>query len=150
MHLVEQLDTDFKTALKTKDAGRLSVLRLVRSAIKNLEIAKQGTASDEDVVEILQREIKQHKESLAAFKLAGRESEVARLAAETDMLAVYLPEQLSLDELKGVIDKVIEETRASGMQDVGKVMGRVMPQVKGRASGDMVGDMVRGLLTSDG
>ncbi|MBI2636907.1 MAG: GatB/YqeY domain-containing protein [Parcubacteria group bacterium] len=146
MSLLEQLDTDFKRALKAREAERLSVLRLVRSSIKNLEIAKQGNASDEDVVEILQREIKQHKESIAANVLAGRSEEVARLQREVAVLSAYLPKQLSSDELKDVIESVIAETSAEGLSDVGKVMGRVMPQVKGRASGDAVGQMVRELL----
>jgi hypothetical protein len=147
MSLVTQLDNDFKTALKAKDAKKLSILRLVRSSIKNLEIQKQGQASDEDVVEILQREIKQHKESIDAFKKAERDDEVNKLTSEIELLDVYLPEKLSTDELKDVIEKAIEDTQAQSMQDMGKVMGSVMSQVKGRAGGDEVGSMVRDLLS---
>ncbi len=146
MSLVEQLDTDFKQALKAREAGRLSCLRLVRSSIKNLEIAKQGTASDEDVVAILQREIKQHKESIEANEQAGRPDEVARLQQEVELLSAYLPVPLSSDELKDVIAGAIVATNAEGLADVGKVMGTVMPQVRGRATGDAVGQMVRELL----
>ena len=146
MSLVEQLDTDFKQAMKAREAGRLSILRLVRSSIKNLEIAKQGAASDEDVVAILQREIKQHRESIEANEKAGRPDAVARLQQEVELLSAYLPAPLSSDELKGVVAGAIAATNAEGLADVGKVMGTVMPQVKGRVTGDAVGQMVRELL----
>jgi len=146
MSLVEKLDTDFKEALKSKDVQKLSVMRLVRSNIKNLEISKQAEASDEDVVEILQREIKQHKESIEANEKAGRKDETKRLQKEIDFLDVYLPEQISSDELKDVIEGAIADTQASDMSDMGKVMGKVMSKVKGRATGDEVNQMVRDLL----
>ena len=95
MSLATQLDDDFKKAIKHRDAEKLSILRLIRSAIKNLEIQKQGQASEEDVVEILQREIKQHKESIEAFEKAERKEEVQRLKQESEFLQTYLPGQLS-------------------------------------------------------
>jgi|APSaa5957512535_1039671.scaffolds.fasta_scaffold338306_1 uncharacterized protein len=146
MSLNTQLDDDFKQAFKGKDAEKLSILRLVRSSIKNLEIKTQGEASEEDVVEILQREIKQHKESIEAFEKADRPDEVKRLKQESDLLQAYLPDQLSSDEIKDVVEKAIQETDASNMADMGKVMGSVMGKVKGRAGGDEVGNMVRDLL----
>ena len=146
MSLLEKLDADFKEALKSKNADKLSLLRLIRSAVKNFEIAKQAGASDEDVVEILQREIKQHRETVAGFQKAGRPEEVAKQEAEIAVLQSYLPPALSSTELKDVIDKAIEATQAQGLGDIGKVMGAVMPQVKGRATGDEVGGMVREIL----
>ena len=149
MGLVEQLDADFKQALKSKDSDKLSILRLVRSSIKNLEISKQAEASDEDVVEILQREIKQHKESIEANEKAERSDEARRLKEEIDILSAYLPEQISSDELKDVIEGAIQDTQASDMKDMGKVMHKVMPQVKGRAAGDEVNQIVRDLLSDN-
>lgn len=146
MSLVERLDNDFKAALKAKEADKLSVLRLVRSAIKNLEISKQAAAGDEDIIAILQREIKQHKETIESFKKANRPEDVARQEAEVSALQAYLPPALSLDELKDVVSKAIDSTGASSISDMGKVMGQVMSQVKGRATGDEVGQMVRELL----
>ncbi|MEK7189002.1 MAG: GatB/YqeY domain-containing protein [Patescibacteria group bacterium] len=146
MSLVEQLDTDFKQALKSRDAEKLSVLRLVRSSIKNFEIEKHGIASDEDVVAILGREIKQHRESVEANEKAERPEEVRRLQEEIGFLSLYLPPQLSSDELKDVVVAALAETGAESLEDMGKVMGRVMPQVRGRASGDEVGRQVRELL----
>lgn len=146
MSLIERLDNDFKGALKDKAADKLSILRLVRSAIKNLEIAKQAAAADEDIIEILQREIKQHKETMAALQQAGRGDEVARQAAEVALLQSYLPPTLSGDELKEVVTKAIDSTGALSLSDIGKVMGQVMGQVRGRATGDAVGQMVRELL----
>ncbi|MAG29203.1 glutamyl-tRNA amidotransferase [bacterium] len=148
MSLSEQLDSDFKESLKNKEAEKLSILRLVRSSIKNLEITKQAEASDEDIIEILQREVKQHKESIEANVKANRDDEVKRLQSEVELLKQYLPEELSSGELKDVIEGAISETQASGVSDVGKVMGKVMGKVKGRASGDEVGQMVRDLLSN--
>jgi len=149
MKLVEKLDNDFKLALKNRDAKKLSIFRLVRSNIKNLEISKQGEASDEDVVEILQREIKQHKESIEANKIAKRTEEVLRLEEENHLLETYLPEQISSDELKDVIEGAIAEIDLSDASDMGKIMGKVMPKVKGRATGDVVNQMVRDLLQNN-
>lgn len=146
MALAEKLDNDFKQALRAHDAARLSLLRLVRSAVKNLEIAKQAAASDDDIIEIIQREIKQHKETKEGFVKAGRGEEAASQDAEIEILKTYLPPALSSDELKDVIAQAIESTQASGISDLGKVMGAVMPQVRGRAAGDEVGQMVRDLL----
>ncbi|MBU2575992.1 GatB/YqeY domain-containing protein [Patescibacteria group bacterium] len=149
MKLVEKLDNDFKSALKNKDAEKLSIFRLVRSSIKNLEISKHGEASDEDVIEILQREIKQHKESIDANKTAKRKDEVNRLQAEVELLQPYLPEGISSDELKDVVECAIAEIQAVDVSDMGKVMGKVMPQVKGRTTGDEVNQMVRNLLQNN-
>jgi len=149
MKLVEKLDNDFKLALKNRDAKKLSIFRLVRSNIKNLEISKQGEASDEDVIEILQREIKQHKESIEANKIAKRTEEVLRLEEENHLLETYLPEQISSDELKDVIEGAIAEIDLSDASDMGKIMGKVMPKVKGRATGDVVNQMVRDLLQNN-
>lgn len=146
MSLTERLDNDFKEALRTKDADKLSLLRLVRSAVKNLEINKQASASDEDIIEILQREIKQHKETIDSLKKAGRSEAVEKQELEVTLLKSYLPPALSVDELKDVISQAISSTAATGMADIGKVMGFVMPKVKGRATGDEVGQMVRELL----
>lgn len=150
MSLLEKLDNDFKEALKAKNVDKLSVLRLVRSAIKNLEISKQAGASDEDVIELVQREIKQHRETVAGFKQAKRPEEAAKQEAEIVLLQSYLPPALSTAELKDVIEKAIETIGAQGLGDMGKVMGSVMPQVRGRAAGDVVGQMVRELLGGNG
>lgn len=149
MDLAEKLDQDFKDALKNKDAARLSLMRLVRSNIKNFEIAKQGKASDEDIVEILQREIKQHKETIEALQRAGREEDLKKQEEEVAILKAYLPAQLSQGEIKDFIEEAIETTSAAGISDLGKVMGAVMPRVKGRAPGDQVGQMARELLSKN-
>src|SRR3990167_3311776 len=120
MDLAEKLDQDFKDALKNKDASRLSIMRLVRSAIKNFEIAKQGKASDEDIVEILQREIKQHKETIAALERAGRSEDLKKQEAEVALLKTYLPAQLSPGELKDFVEEAISSTAAAGISDLGK------------------------------
>lgn len=149
MELAEKLDQDFKDALKNKDAARLSIMRLVRSGIKNFEIAKQGKASSEDIIAILQREIKQHKETIAALQKAGRAEDLKKQEEEVAVLKSYLPAQLSQDELKDFVEEAIASTAAAGLSDLGKVMGKVMPQVKGRATGDEVGQMAREILSKN-
>ncbi len=146
MDLAEKLDQDFKDALKNKDAASLSIMRLVRSNIKNFEIAKQGKAADEDIIAILQREIKQHKETIESLEKAGREEELGKQRTEVAILKAYLPAQFSKDELKDFIEEAIATTAAADIKDMGKVMGAVMPRLKGRATGDEVGQMVRELL----
>lgn len=146
MALALRLDDDFKSALKLQDHARLSILRLVRSSIKNVEIAHRAAASDEDIIAILQREIKQHRETIDALRAAGRESDVAAQEAEVKILQSYLPPQLSSGELRDAVTRAIAETQADSLKDVGKVMGAVMPKVAGRATGDEVGQMVRELL----
>ncbi len=140
------MDTDFKDALRAKDADKLGLLRLVRSAVKNLEIARQAAASEEDIVAILQREIKQHRETASGFRAALRPAEAARQEAEITILESYLPPRLSPAELEDVVAKAIAATAAQSLKDLGKVMGAVMPQVKGRTTGDEVGQMVREML----
>lgn len=146
MSLSEKLDADFKAAQKGREAEKLSLLRLVRSAIKNLEIAKQAAASDEDIIALIQREIKQHRETIAGLASAGRTKDIARQETEVAWLQSYLPPALTDAELKGLVEQAIVDTAAGGPADLGKVMGAVMPQVRGRVNGEAVGQMARELL----
>jgi len=146
MNVIEQFDSDFKEALKAKDHARLSILRLVRSALQNAEINKRGDISDQEVIEVIQREIKQHHESVDAFNKANRPDDVARLTSEIRVLEKYLPPQLSEDDLRNVVAAAISETGAASLSDMGKVMGSIMPKVAGRTTGDKVGAMVRSVL----
>lgn len=142
----EKLDNDFKAVQKARAAEKLSLLRLVRSAVKNLEIAKGAAASDEDIIALIQREIKQHRETIVGFAAAGRTDDIDRQEAEIAWLQAYLPPALTDVELKELVEQAIADTGAQGPGDIGKVMGAVMPQVRGRAAGDTVGQIVRELL----
>ncbi|PWK08402.1 GatB/YqeY domain-containing protein [Tumebacillus permanentifrigoris] len=142
MSLTERLTIDMKQAMKDKDKVRLSVIRMVRTAMKNLEIDAKRELSDEDVITIMNRELKQRRDSLQAFISGGRQDLVEDANAEIQVLISYLPEQLSEDEVRAIVKDCIAETGATGKSDMGKVMSALMPKVKGRADGKLVNQVV--------
>jgi len=146
MNLNERLNEDMKQAMKDKDKFRLSVVRMMRASIKNVEIDEKRTLSDEEVINILQREVKQRKDSLQEFVKAGRDDLAADVQAEIAIISEYLPQQLSEEEIKAVVQQTIQEVGASSKADMGKVMGALMPKVKGRADGRLVNQIVQQFL----
>lgn len=148
MSLKERLEQDMKEALKAREAGRtrLSVIRMVRAAIKNEEIERGHPLSDDEVVQVLARERRQRQEALEEYRRAGREDLVQQMEAEIEVLASYLPAPLSEAELTRLAEEVIAEVAARGPQDMGKVMGRLMPRIRGRAEGSEASRIVRDLL----
>ena len=143
MSLNDRLNEDMKQAMRNQDKFRLSVIRMVRSSIKNIEIDQRKTLDDQEVLDVLNREIKQRKDSLQEFEKAGRQDLVDQLKQELDVLAVYMPQQLSEDEVKEIVQQTIQEVGASSKADMGKVMGALMPKVKGRADGKLVNQIVQ-------
>lgn len=146
MSLAEQLADDLKQAMKAKDKTRLSVVRMVRAAVKNKEIELGTSLSDEEVLVVVQKELKQRQDSLQAFESAGRSDLIAAVQSEMEVLKDYLPTQLSDDELLGLVREVIAEVGAAGKSDMGKVMSMLMPKVRGRADGKHVQQAVQSLL----
>jgi uncharacterized protein len=144
--LTEQLAEDMKQAMKSKDKVRLSVIRMVRTAIKNAEIDQQKTLSDDEVLAVLNKELKQRRDSLEAFEGAGRSDLIEEVKAEIDVLVGYLPKQLTEEELKSIVQDTIQEVGASSKADMGKVMAALMPKVRGRADGKLVNQLVQQLL----
>lgn len=142
MSLTERLNNDMKQAMKDKDKVRLSVIRMVRTAMKNLEIDAKRELSDEDIITIMNRELKQRRDSLQAFEAGGRQDLVEETNSEIQVLMSYLPEQLSEDEVRAIVKEVIAATGATGKSDMGKVMSALMPKVKGRADGKLVNQVV--------
>jgi uncharacterized protein len=138
-----RLDADMKQAMKDKDKIRLSTIRMVRTAIKNAEIDQQKTLSEDEVLAILNRELKQRRDSLQAFESAGRTDLVEAVNQEIGVLMEYLPKQLSEGELTELVQQAIRETGASSKADMGKVMSVLMPKVKGRADGKLVNQLVQ-------
>jgi len=134
-------------ALKNKDSEKLSVLRMLKSSIKNSEIALKKALDDPEVVKILQREVKQRKDSIESFLSAGREQLAEKEKKEIKYLEKYLPEQLSDDDLTAILETVIVETGAKSMADLGKVMASAMSKVSGRADGSAVSEKAKELLT---
>jgi len=149
MSLKQRLENDMKDALRAREAGRtrLSVIRMVRAAIKNTEIERGHELTDDEVLEVLAKEKKQRQEALEEYRRAGRQDLVRQLEEELAILADYLPAPLSEEELTELARQVIAEVGASGPQDMGKVMGRLMPQIRGRAEGAEASRIVRQLLS---
>ncbi|GEN86376.1 GatB/YqeY domain-containing protein [Oceanobacillus sp. FSL W8-0428] len=143
MTLLDRLNQDMKQAMKNKDKETLSVIRMVKASIQNesIKLGKDTLSEDEDLT-ILSREVKQRKDSLQEFKNAGREDLVEKTENELDILAQYLPKQLSDEELTSIIQETIKEVNATSMKDMGKVMGSVMPKVKGQADGTKIKQIV--------
>ncbi|MZQ81899.1 GatB/YqeY domain-containing protein [Paenibacillus sp. 5J-6] len=146
MSLSDRLNEDMKQAMKSQDKFKLSVIRMVRSTIKNSEIDLKRSLDDNEVLDVLTREIKQRKDSLQEFTKAGRDDLAESLKAELVILAEYMPQQLSEEEVKAIVQQTIEQIGASSKADMGKVMTALMPQVKGRADGKLLNQLVQQLL----
>lgn len=146
MELWDKLLEDQKKAMKAKEKLRLSVIRSLRSELKNTEIANKGELTREDALSVLQREIKRRKEALADYEKANRPSLLQDLEEEIEILSSYLPPQLSEEEIKEMAREAIEQEGASSKKDMGKVMGALMPRVKGKADGALVKKCVEELL----
>ena len=146
MSLQSRLDDDLKEAMRSGDRLRRSVIRLMRAAIKNEEIAAQRELDDAGVVDVLTRQVKQRRDSIEAFTQGGRQDMVDKEQAEVAVILEYLPRQMDADEITDLVRLAIDETGAASPADMGKVMGRVMPQVKGRAQGGQVSAIASRLL----
>ncbi len=148
MSIKDQLTEDMKLAMKDRENGklRLSVIRMVRANIKNVEINDKKELSDDEVLAVLMKEVKMRQDSLEEFQKAGRSELVAQAEEEIKILKKYLPEALSDEELKGIVAEVVAEVGAATMKDMGKVMPAVMAKTKGRADGKRINAMVRELL----
>ena len=146
MSLKRRLDDDLKEAMRSGDRLRRSVIRLLRAAIKNEEIAAQRELDDAGVVDVLTRQVKQRRDSIEAFTQGGRQDMVDNEQAEVAVILEYLPRQMDADEITALVKLAIDETGAASPADMGKVMGLVMPQVKGRAQGGQVSAIASRLL----
>ncbi|WP_339063733.1 GatB/YqeY domain-containing protein [Tepidibacillus marianensis] len=147
MSLAERITEDMKQAMKNKDKLRLSVIRMIRSAIKYAEIELKTTLSEEQVIDVLTREVKQRRDSLQEFEKADRRDLVENVKEELIVLQDYLPKQLSEDELRTIVQEVIVQVDAKAKSDMGKVMGALMPRIKGRADGKLVNQLVQEKLS---
>ncbi len=145
--LKERLRTDLTTAIKARDSLRSSTLRMVLTAVTNAEVSGKSSRelTDEDVLGVLTSEAKKRREAADAFAEAGREEQAAKERAEADVIADYLPEQLSEEEIRSLVAATVDElgVRGDGMKAMGRVMGALQPKVKGRADGAAVAAAVR-------
>ena len=148
--LKERLRTDLNSAIRARDQVRMRTLRLALTSITNEEVAGPSARelSDDEVVRVLTREAKKRREAAEAFSAAGRTDQAAAEVAEGEVLAGYLPAQLTDDELAALVDAAIAETGASGVSGLGQVMKAVTPRIAGRADGARVAAEVRRRLSS--
>lgn len=149
--LSQQLRDELKQAMLAKDTEKTGIIRLILSAVKYYEIQKGGAgyeATDEDVLAVIQKEVKQRRDSIEQFQAAGRQDLVDKEQKELDMLQGYLPEQMAEDEIRKLVQEAITQTGAANMQDIGKVMGVLMPKTKGKADGNLVSKIVKEHLTA--
>lgn len=146
MSLRQRLTDEMKEAMKAKAELKLSVIRMIRSAVKNRDIEQKQELDDQGISEVVASLVKQRRESIRMFKEAGRDDLVAKEEQELAILLDFLPQQLSHEEVAALVDKAIAESGAQGSRDMGKVMKALMPHVSGRADGKLVSDLVKAKL----
>lgn len=148
MSLVQELDKDIIEAMKAKDSVKLSTLRGVKSAMKLQSIDHKKEINDELLIEVVSKEIKTRSESIKEFEKGSRQDLIDKTQIEVEILSKYLPEQLTEEEIKEIIDKVFIEVNPSGIKDMGKIMGVITPLVKGKADMGKISNLIRNRLNS--
>ena len=146
LSLKEQIDSDLKEAMRQKQKQKRDALRLLTSAIKQVEVDEQKRLDDAAVIAIIQKQIKQREDAIAQYTQADREDLAAKERFEMECYRVYLPAQLSDDALKEALSAIIQELNASSMRDMGKVMQVATKQLAGRADGKRISECVKRLL----
>ena len=143
MSLIEEIDGEIKDAMKAGDAERRDALRLILDALQKSEKELQRPLSEEEELQVMQRERKRRLEAAEAFREGGREEQAEAEERELEILEEFMPEPLSESEIEDIIDDVIAEVGATSMAQLGRVMADVMPQIAGRADGSQVSQIVR-------
>ena len=146
MTLSQRIESAMRDAMRARDQRRTQTLRMAMAAAHNQRIARGRELTDDEVVDVVVRQVKQRRESIELYRAGGREDRAAEEEAEAAILAEFLPQQLSEDEVESLVRAAVAETGASGPGDLGRVMGRVSPQTKGRADGRLVSDIARRVL----
>jgi uncharacterized protein YqeY len=141
--LIAEIEEDIKDAMREGDAARRDALRLILASLKSAEKELLRPLSEDEELQVLQRERKKRIEAAEAFRSGGREEQAEKEEAELDVLEEFMPEPLSEEELEQIIDDAIAENGATSMRDMGRVMKDVMPQVAGRADGSAVSQILR-------
>ncbi|MGA1862233.1 GatB/YqeY domain-containing protein [Deferribacter thermophilus] len=149
MGLKEQILEDMKTYMKEKNSVALGAIRMLRAEIKNAEIEKKGELTDEDVIKVVQSAIKKRKEAAEQYEKANRPELAEKEKQEIEILSKYLPEQLSEEELKRIIDDEISKLESKDKKFFGQVMKNVMAKVKGKADGKLVNKLVSEAFDGD-
>ena len=147
MSLKEQITEDMKAAMRAKDSGRLATIRLLTAAIKQKEVDERIDVSDEQVLAIIEKMIKQRKDSISQFEAGGRQDLAGIEKAELAILSTYMPAAMSEAEVQAEVAAAVTAVGAAGPQDMGKVMGVLKPKLAGRADMTAVSAMVKAALT---
>ncbi|HEX5827428.1 MAG TPA: GatB/YqeY domain-containing protein [Candidatus Limnocylindrales bacterium] len=142
MTLRERLHDDTTAAMRSGDSLRRDVLRMAQNAIYNIEKARKVTLTEDEVIGVLAKEVKTRRESVEAFRNGGREDLASKEEAEIAILQDYLPQALSEDEVRALVDEAVAATGAASARDMGKVMGWLSPKIRGRADGKLVSGLV--------
>jgi uncharacterized protein len=144
LSLLERLNNDMKQAMKNKEKDRLTTIRMIKASLQNetIKFGKQELSEEEELT-VLSREVKQRKDSLQEFEKAGREDLVEKIQNELKHVEVYMPQQLSEEEVASIVKEAIAETGAASKADMGRVMAVIMPKVKGKADGSLVNKLVQ-------
>ncbi len=147
MSLKDRLDADMKTAMREKDAVTLSVVRLLKSAVKYREIELAKTLDDAEIQGVIATEIKRRRDSVEQYRAGNRADLADREEAEIRVLQAWMPAQLTLEELRAKVDEVVRRLGAAGPKDLGAVMKALLPEVQGRAEGKTVSELVKARLS---
>ena len=144
--LKAQILEDVKSAMRARDQKRLTALRLITAAIKQVEVDKRIEMDDQSILAVLDKMVKQRRESIVQFEKAGRDDLIAIENSELEIIIPYLPEQLGEDEINTLIDAALEQTGASSIKDMGKVMGQLKPKLQGKADMGAVSALIKAKL----
>ena len=147
MSLLTQIQDDVKTAMRAKDKERLAALRLITAAIKQKEVDERVEVDDAGALAILEKMVKQRKDSIEQFAKASRDDLIAKEQFELDIIQAYMPEQMSEAEISALVDEAVAATGAASMKDMGKVMGQLKPKVQGRADMGLVSKLLKAKLS---
>ena len=146
MTLKERLMEDMKVSMRNKETLKKSVITMIRASVKQKEVDDRVDVNDDDVIELIAKQLKQSKDALVEFEKAERDDLIAQTKAEIEILASYLPQQLTDEELEAVVRDAVAEVNAQSVKDMGKIMGKVMAVAKGRVDGKRINEMVKKVL----
>ena len=146
MSIKDRIQQDMKEAMRAREKARLGTIRLILAAIKQREVDERIELNDEQVIVVLDKMVKQRRESISQFETAGRDDLIAQEVSEIDIIKPYLPEALGEAELNALIEAAMEDTGASSIKDMGKVMGQLKPQIQGRADMGAVSKLIKSRL----
>jgi uncharacterized protein YqeY len=147
MNLEERLTDEMKQAMKSSDKLRLSTIRMIRAAVKNKEIELRKKLDDEEIQRVIQGRVRKGEESVEQFQLGGRADLVEKEKKEIEILKSFLPQPIGQEEILRIIDQSIEETQASSLKDLGKVMKSVIPKLGGKVDGRLINQLVKERLS---